>query len=90
MIYSEFVKRETFDALKYNKRFEFRLKLRRRYARFIPPQAFAIGEDVSLLVEAPTKIRFWAFGRKPIVKDIRITYLINDEIEEPYLKIYFK
>ena len=87
--YNETVDAATFNAMLYKKQWTYTMPLRKRYAKFIPHQAFLVGENECLVLDGPKVIRFrkrWSL--KTVERNIRMTYIINDEIEDPYFKIH--
>lgn len=87
--YNETVDAKTFNELRYKRQWSFTMPIRKRYESFIPPQAFALGEDLILIVEGPKVIRFrkrWSF--QSVKRDIRLIYIVNDEENGPYFKIH--
>lgn len=87
--YKETVDTETFRELQTNRRWSYEMPIRKRYAKFIPPQAFTIGEDICLILEGPKVIRFrkrWSL--RFVDREIRLVYIINDGERDPYFKIH--
>jgi hypothetical protein len=68
------------------------LPLKKKYSRWIPQQAFALGEDDVLLAEKPEEIVFrkrWSFRKS--TRKIRMAVLQHDNIDgadDVYIKLY--
>lgn len=90
--YKEVVPPGVFDVLQNRKLWNYIIPVRRKYRKHLPEMVFAVGEETSVVVEAPTRIIFRKrFSLKRITKEIRMTYLIKEEgNNKPYLKLYFK
>lgn len=87
--YNETVDAATFEALRDRRQWAFDVPLRKRYAKFIPPQAYVVGDDICLVLEGPKVIRFrkrWSL--RTVKREIRLVYIINDGAHEPSFKIH--
>lgn len=79
----------TFEWARTKNLWAFNVPLRKRYERFIPKQAFLLGEDECLVLDGPKFIRFrkrWSF--KTTDREIRLMYIVNNEIDPPYFKLH--
>ena len=87
--YVETVDADVFEQLRSKRRWSYEMPLRKRYEKYIPPQAFAVAEDICLIVEGPRIIRFrkrWSF--RFIDMNIRLIYIVNDGRSDPYYKVH--
>lgn len=87
--YNETVDSSTFYAIRNKVQWAYTMPIRKRYLKYIPQQAFAVSEDICLIVEGPKTIRLrkrWSL--RSIKRKIRLVYIVNDGRGEPYMKIH--
>lgn len=78
--YKETVDSTTFNDIKFGRRWDYRMPVRRRYMKFLPPQSFLIGRETCFILAGPSVIRFrkrWSC--KTFEKNIRVTYIERRE-----------
>ena len=87
--YNETVAPVLFNELREGRHWSYTMPIRKRYRKFLPKQAFSVGEDIILILEGPKVIKFrkrWSL--RSFKRGVRLVYIINDGSVEPYLKVH--
>lgn len=87
--YVEIVDAKTFIDIRDKRKWDYEMPMRKRHVKLLPDRAFALGDDLCVVLEGPRIIRFRKrWGLRFVDREIRLVYIVNDGKREPYLKIH--